>query len=234
MNDVSMIILPPDEISPTREELCARLRIPPSGEFPVEVAEALCDIRRHAECKAAFVGCEFELVGNNAEISGAADTDIGSGEAANADADTGEGTVADTDTDEGTVLFPFGEVKSRSLAKILAPCRSAVLFAATLGMGVERYLCALEAAGPSRTFFADAVASAFIEALCDRAGEMISERFGRVTGRFSPGYGDLPLSIQPSLLSSLNAGRVLGITLTDSMLMIPRKTVSAIIGVKND
>lgn len=198
MSAVSMIILPSDEIIPARAELCARLRIPPSGEFPDAVAGALCNIRRHAECKAAFVGCDFVR---------------------------GDGDVT---------VFPFGEAKSRSLAKFLAPCTSAVLFAATLGMGVERYLCSLESSGAANVFFADAAASAFIEAVCDRAEEMISERFGNVTGRFSPGYGDLSLDIQAPLLSALNAGRMLGVTLTDSMLMIPRKTVSAIIGVKND
>lgn len=128
--------------------------------------------------------------------------------------------------------FEFGRFQSRSLSKFLSPCRSAVLFAATLGMGVERYLMSLQSLGAAKAFFADAVASAFIEGVCDRVQEQIEERFGNITGRFSPGYGDLTLDIQPPLLTALNAGRLLGVTLTGSMLMIPKKTVTAIIGVK--
>lgn len=192
-----MIVLPAEEIEPTEAELAARLRMPPQL-LPEAVGEALADIRRRAECKAVFVGCDFVR---------------------------GEGDVTE---------FAFGSVRSRTLARFLSPCRSAVLFAATLGMGIERYLCSLQSSGAAKSFFADAVASAFIEGVCDRAEELIAGRFGKVTGRFSPGYGDLALDIQEGLLASLNAERLLGITLTDSMLMIPRKTVSAIIGVKND
>jgi cobalamin-dependent methionine synthase I len=61
---------------------------------------------------------------------------------------------------------------------------------------------------------------------------MISKEAGETKGRYSPGYGDLSLSFQPVLLNELNAAKLLGITLTDSYLMIPRKSISAIIGVK--
>ena len=48
--------------------------------------------------------------------------------------------------------------------------------------------------------------------------------------RFSPGYGDLPLSVQPTVLAALDAQRRLGITLSSSLLMTPTKSVTAIIG----
>ena len=51
------------------------------------------------------------------------------------------------------------------------------------------------------------------------------------TRRYSPGYGDLPLSVQPALLDALDAGRRLGVTLTESLLMVPMKSVTAVVGI---
>ena len=50
--------------------------------------------------------------------------------------------------------------------------------------------------------------------------------------RYSPGYGDLPLSVQPDFLAALDAQKTLGITLTETFLMIPSKSVTAIIGIQ--
>ncbi|MBR3258643.1 MAG: vitamin B12 dependent methionine synthase, partial [Eggerthellaceae bacterium] len=47
-----------------------------------------------------------------------------------------------------------------------------------------------------------------------------------------PGYGDLPLEVQPDLLGLLDASRRLGITLSDSLLMSPTKSVTAIVGLR--
>ena len=48
--------------------------------------------------------------------------------------------------------------------------------------------------------------------------------------RFSPGYGDCPLSAQPSILAALNASRLLGLTATTTNLLMPTKSVTAFIG----
>jgi cobalamin-dependent methionine synthase I len=83
----------------------------------------------------------------------------------------------------------------------------------------------------SEGFVYDAIASAMVENLTDLAEEMtVSGR--EHTGRFSPGYGDMPLEIQEELLSLLEGSRLLGITLTDSGLMSPSKSVTALIGLK--
>ena len=50
------------------------------------------------------------------------------------------------------------------------------------------------------------------------------------TDRFSPGYGDLPLDLQPALCAALDAQRRLGLTVTDSLLLNPVKSVTAVIG----
>jgi cobalamin-dependent methionine synthase I len=49
--------------------------------------------------------------------------------------------------------------------------------------------------------------------------------------RFSPGYGDLPLNVQAKFLEIMQASKKLGIYLNESDLMIPRKSVTAILGV---
>ena len=52
--------------------------------------------------------------------------------------------------------------------------------------------------------------------------------------RYSPGFGDFPLSAQREILSVLDAARAIGVSLTDTLLMVPSKSVSAVIGVKED
>ena len=52
-----------------------------------------------------------------------------------------------------------------------------------------------------------------------------------LTDRFSPGYGDLPLCIQPEVCAALDAGRRVGIHVSDSFLMNPMKSVTAVIGI---
>ena len=51
--------------------------------------------------------------------------------------------------------------------------------------------------------------------------------------RFSPGYGDLPLDVQSPLLALTDATRRLGVTLSESNLMNPLKSVTAVIGLSD-
>ena len=115
---------------------------------------------------------------------------------------------------------------------MLNGCDRAILFAATLGAGVDRLLMQAALRSPAHQYIADAVASALIEALCDRAETDLCGPHPH-THRFSPGYGDLPLTLQPALLNLLNAHRQIGVALTDSLLMTPTKSVTAILGLRN-
>ena len=73
-----------------------------------------------------------------------------------------------------------------------------------------------------------------MEGGCDRLCRRLAEQFPdrQLTSRFSPGYGDLPLAMQQDVMEALDCGRTVGITLTDSLLMTPSKSVTAIIGMK--
>ena len=109
-----------------------------------------------------------------------------------------------------------------------------VLMAVTLGHGIDRELLRLSHTDPLDQVIFDACATAAVERLADACEAQIRatahERGLYCSWRFSPGYGDLPLDVQPLVLARLDAARRLGITLTPSNLMVPTKSVTAIVG----
>ncbi|MGN0852644.1 MAG: vitamin B12 dependent-methionine synthase activation domain-containing protein [Kiritimatiellia bacterium] len=126
-------------------------------------------------------------------------------------------------------------VHSCSLAQTLRGCRHAFLFCATLGAGVDALLRRCSQVSGADALMAQAVATAAIESYCDScAARLLAEPAvagEKLRMRFSPGYGDLPLETQRPLLQLLDSNRRAGIVLTETLLMIPSKSVSAIIGV---
>lgn len=129
---------------------------------------------------------------------------------------------------EGAGLALPGDMAGR----MLADCSQAVLLMCTLGAEFEALLRAEQARGMAGAALLDACGSAWVEAGCDQAEEEISARFPglHLTDRFSPGYGDLPLSLQRDICALLDAPRRLGVQVTDSLLLNPSKTVTAVIG----
>ena len=119
--------------------------------------------------------------------------------------------------------------------EMLAGCDQAVLLACTLGARFDAKLLAIQARDMAKAVIYDALGSAFVEAGCDQAERDIAARFPDLflTDRFSPGYGDLPLDIQPALCAALDTGRRLGVTVTPSLLMNPVKSVTAVIGLSD-
>lgn len=134
---------------------------------------------------------------------------------------------------EGDLLdLGFGPFESRSLAARLAPCREAFVFAVTLGLEVDRLLMRLSASDPAGHFITDAYASALADAACDLAERELRGELPCIH-RYSPGYGDLSLDLQRPLLDFLD-GRRLGLTLTKNQLMVPTKSITAIMGIKHE
>ena len=70
-----------------------------------------------------------------------------------------------------------------------------------------------------------------IEALCDAFCKDLSMEYGALTPRFSPGYGDLPLDIQRSVFRFLEPEIKIGLTLSESLIMCPSKSVTAFVGI---
>lgn len=119
-------------------------------------------------------------------------------------------------------------VNSADLAESLSGCSRAVVFAATVGVDADRLIIRYGRLLPSRGVMLSAVADERIEALCD---EFCAE-FAPSRPRFSPGYGDLPLEIQRDIFALLNCEKHIGLTLNQSLLMSPTKSVTAIFGLE--
>ena len=121
--------------------------------------------------------------------------------------------------------------ESRALSKFSERASGYIAMVATIGVGVDRLILKTSKISSSDAFIIDAMADALIEALCDYAENELTK--GLVTGgRFSPGYADLELSVGYEILSLCNAEKMLGIKVTESGLMTPKKSVNALITVK--
>lgn len=116
---------------------------------------------------------------------------------------------------------------------MLAQCRRAALLACTLGPGFDTLLRKEQARDMGRAVMLDACGSAWVESGCNAAEAELRTRLPGLflTDRFSPGYGDLPLAVQPAVCAALDAERRLGIHVSDSLLMNPVKSVTAVIGI---
>ena len=129
----------------------------------------------------------------------------------------------------GTAFRPAGE----DVRALLSGCSAAILMAATLGGEVDALLRRAQVKSMADALILDACASAAVENVCDNLcadmARAVTPMF--LTDRFSPGYGDMPLSQQGALCDVLDVSRRIGVTLTDGGLMLPQKTVTAILGV---
>ena len=128
------------------------------------------------------------------------------------------------------------ELESRALSRNMRGCDEAYLMAATIGFAMDRLAARAAAIGRmSRAVIYQAAGAMLIESYCDALNRKLKEEAAAagkfLRPRFSPGYGDLPLAIQPELFRVLEIQKHTGITLTESLLMMPTKSVTALIGV---
>lgn len=119
------------------------------------------------------------------------------------------------------------------IKKHLSGARQCAVMAATLGMESERILSRLSKLSIFEAVIFDAVCTAKIEELCDKCENEISEAIENsyINFRYSPGYGDFTIDCQCDIVRLLSAEKTIGLTVTDSFLMIPQKSVTAVIGI---
>ncbi len=136
--------------------------------------------------------------------------------------------------DGGVVDFSFMKIKSYSLSKHLSGCTAAVVFSATIGVLCDRLILKYSKLSQTKALCFEAIGNQQIEALCDIFCTQLQEHYSNynLTSRFSPGYGDLPLELQKDIFKILDCQRSIGLTLNDSLLMSPSKSVTAIVGLK--
>ena len=136
--------------------------------------------------------------------------------------------------DGETLNLGFTKTESKDLKQHLEGCGEILLFACTAGAEMDRRIARAKLLSPAKGLLMHAIGAQQVEGGCDRLCRHLAEQFPdrQLTDRYSPGYGDLPLSLQRDVMQALDCGRTVGITLTDSLLMTPSKSVTAIIGMK--
>ena len=132
-------------------------------------------------------------------------------------------------------IFAAGGSESASLRKHLDGCHAVYLVCTTIGAMFDALQRRRAAASASDAFILQAIGAAAIEAWTDETELEIRRALlpgETLVQRYSPGYGDFPLAAQRTLLGLLDAPRTVGVSLTDTLLMVPSKSVSAVIGVR--
>ena len=120
---------------------------------------------------------------------------------------------------------------------LLSSCKQAIIMAATLGPEAEQMLRRSEVLNMSDAVILDSAQSTAIENVCDNFEAIMRQKYMEeglyLTDRFSPGYGDLPMDRKKKILEILFTEKRIGLTLTPSNIMVPRKSVTCIIGISD-
>ncbi|HWQ29759.1 MAG TPA: hypothetical protein VN549_02115, partial [Negativicutes bacterium] len=135
---------------------------------------------------------------------------------------------------KGTALALPG----KDICSHLSKADKCVVMAATLGLETDRRIALYSRTNLTRGIVFDASAGVAIESLCDQVQEEIADKAGimgyDITQRFSPGYGDLPIDIQGDITRVLKAYERIGLGVNENSVMIPRKSVTALIGMQKE
>lgn len=125
-------------------------------------------------------------------------------------------------------------IRSKNLYKNLHDCDEAYMFAATVGLGIDQLIKRSEVTSIMDAAIYQAAGAEMVEAFADSETEKLraleAEKGCRLRPRYSPGYGDLPLALQTDFARILDMQKWCGISLTDTLLMVPSKSITAFIG----
>lgn len=123
----------------------------------------------------------------------------------------------------------------KDIYKHLEKSQKCILMAVTLGSEVDMKIRYYEKINMTKALILDACATTAIEEACDEICETIEngiiEKNKKLTWRFSPGYGDLPIESQKDFISVLEGNKTIGLTVSDHSLLLPRKSVTAVVGI---
>ena len=129
--------------------------------------------------------------------------------------------------------FGIFKVNSENLAINLKDADEVIIFAATVGIEIDRLITKYSYISPVKAVMLQAIGTERIEALCNAFCKDMAENFyGVLSPRFSAGYGDLPLETQKEIFTILNCEKHIGLTLNESLIMSPTKSVTAFAGIK--
>jgi 5-methyltetrahydrofolate--homocysteine methyltransferase len=122
-----------------------------------------------------------------------------------------------------------------NINEFLANSQKVVFFCVTLGSAADRLIEYTGVKSVEDQLILDALANAAIEQVADLAQEKLARAYPTFTQteRYSPGYGDFPLELQPQILAYLDAPKRIGVTAGESLMMSPLKSVTAVVGLKS-
>ena len=141
--------------------------------------------------------------------------------------------VLPVQTKDNCVDLDFIKSSSKMLVKAMDGCDRCILFAATVGVGIDNLIRKYSRSAPAKALLFQALGTERVETLCKTfVKEIKKEMKIKTNRRVSPGYGDLPLGIQKDIFKLLNCSRTIGLTLNDNLLMTPSKSVTAFMGIK--
>ena len=152
---------------------------------------------------------------------------------------TGETTdSAGEQKSEGLPLIKIGSIQfeSKYLARNLAGCSKVILIASTIGPVADNLIRRFTKLDAAKAAIMQAAGAMFIESYLDSFNAQLEkeaeEQGFKLHSRFSPGYGDVSLEIQRHFFSILPCTQRIGLTLTNSLVMAPEKSVTAFIGME--
>lgn len=134
------------------------------------------------------------------------------------------------------VNLPCDEImQGNDIANHLESCTKAVVMCATIGAEIDKLIRVSQISDMARAVVLDSFSSVAVEQVCRKVDELLAEKYegSYMTFRFSPGYGDYPIELQQSFLRMLDAPRKIGLTTNENSLLIPTKSVTAVIGISD-
>jgi len=115
-------------------------------------------------------------------------------------------------------------------------CKGFIVFGATVGVGFDRLINKYSSLSVSKAAVLQALGAERIETLCDAFEKIIvdseAKKGNETKRRISPGYGKFSLDMQSEIFNLLNLPKEIGLTLNESLMMSPSKSVTAIIGIR--
>jgi hypothetical protein len=126
------------------------------------------------------------------------------------------------------------ELTGEVIKKHLAGAEKVAILAVTIGNQLEQAITGhFEKGEYTSALLLDAAATTAVEMVADQLNELIDQQAARLgyrtTWRFSPGYGNWDITAQSAIIKLAGAEQI-GITVTETAMMSPRKSVSAVIG----
>lgn len=130
-----------------------------------------------------------------------------------------------------TLILPGNAIKEH-----LEGCEKAVLMGVTISTEVDRLIRINQISNMAKAVMIDSLASVAVEQVCDKVEALIKNELTtyKQTWRFGIGYGDLPLDLQGDFLEVINAQKLIGLHISKGNMLIPTKSVTAIIGLSKN